>query len=181
MSGRSLAGYWMMLIAVIIVAVATSDDEAIRGGANLRFGARRRGPHLPPVAGVAVLFLPAAACLAVALGTAPPLTMHVVSARSSSDRAVWQLQVAVRNDTSHVLRPHFTTNSSGQATAFWNIRTGPLALAPHASAAYVLNAPDDGSVQPNGTPFLVEAVTDSPRTISSTTPFAQPGPVPGTW
>jgi hypothetical protein len=36
-------------------------------------------------------------------------------------------------------------------------------------------------MQPNGSPFLVQAVTDSPRTISSTPSFIQSGPVPRNW
>jgi hypothetical protein len=182
MSGRSLAGYWMMLIAVIFVGVLTSEDNAIRGAWQLGPNGYWRGPRLPRRLAIPALFLPATICLAVALGTPQPLTMRVLSARSDTSlRGVRQLRVAVHNGTDEVLLPHFATNAAGQATAFWNVKSGPTALAPHASAAYVLAAPDAGSMEPNGTPFLVQAVTDSPRTISSTVPFTQVGPVPGNW
>lgn len=181
-SGRSLAGYWVMLIAVIIVAVVTADDKAIREAAQLRLPRVWLGRRLPSRVAVPALFLPAAICLVVALGTPQPLTMRVLDAQSSTPlRSVWRLRVAVHNGTDAVLHPHFATNAAGQATAFWNIKGGPPALEPHASATYVLAAPDEGSMQPNGTPFLVDAVTDGPRTISSTATFTQLGPVPGNW
>jgi hypothetical protein len=181
-SGRSLAGYWMMLIAVIVVGVVTSEDHAMRGAAQLRPNRHWRGPGIPTRVAIPALLLPAAICLAVALGTPQPMTMRILSARSDSSlRGVVQLRLAVRNSTGEPLRPHFATNAAGQATSFWTVKSGPTVLRPHVSAAYVLTAPDGGSIQANGTPFMVEAVTDSPRTISSTVPFTQPGPVPGNW
>ena len=182
MSPRSLSGYWMMLIAVILVSVVTSDEAALRGAWQLGQGARQSWLRRPPRITVAALFLPAAACLAVAFGTPQPLSMTVLSARSDTTlERVKQITVAVSNRTDAPLRPHFATNSAGQATPFWSITSGPAVLAPHASASYRLTAPDIEAMQPNGTQFLVVAVSDTPRTISSTIPFAQPGPVPGNW
>ena len=181
-SGRSLAGYWMMLIAVIVVSVLTSDDGAIHLAARIRPPRSWRWSRSAGKLVVPGLFVPAGIYLAIALGTPQPLNMRVLSATSESSlRSVWQLRIAVHNDSDQFLRPHFATNSAGQATAFWKVRSGPSGLAPHAAARYLLAAPDDGSVQPNGTPFLVVAVTDSPRTISSSAAFTQPGLVPGGW
>jgi uncharacterized membrane protein len=182
LSPRSLSGYWMMLIAVILVSVVTSDDAALRGAWQLGQGARRSWLRRPPRIAVAALFAPAVACLAVAFGTPQPLSMTVLSARSDTTfERVKEITVAVGNRTDGALRPHFATNAAGQATAFWAITSGPPVLAPHASASYRITAPDLEAMQPNGTSFLVVAVSDTPRTISSTVPFAQPGTVPGNW
>jgi hypothetical protein len=182
MSGRSLAGYWMMLIAVVLVGVVTSESGAIRSASQLRPKPSWRWPRTPKPIAIAAFFLPAAICFAVALGTPQPLSMRVLSATSDSSlRGVWQLRLAVHNGTDRILHPHFMTNGAGQASAFWNVKSGPAVLAPRASATYALAAPDEGSMQPNGSPFLVEAVTESPRTISSTASFIQSGPVPRNW
>ncbi len=182
MSPRSLSGYWMMLIAVILVSVVTSDDAALAGAWQLGQGARRSWLRRAPRIATAVLFVPAAACLAVAFGTPQPLSITVLSARSDTTlERVKQITVAVSNRTGVALRPHFATNAAGQATAFWVITSGPAVLGPRASASYRLSAPDVEAMQPNGTQFLVVAVSDTPRTISSTVPYAQPGPVPGNW
>jgi uncharacterized membrane protein len=178
-SGRSLAEYWMTLIAVIAVGSLTADQDVIssvrppRGLGHLS-RARERVALL-------ALFLPAAACLVLALATPQPLAIHIISARSNAAlRSVQELRLSVQNRSDEALRPHFATNADGQSV-FWNVRSGPRALAPHAAAVYELTAPDDSATVPNGTPFVVEAVTPSPRTISSTSSFSQTGPTPGYW
>jgi len=177
-SGRSLAEYWMTLCAVLALSIITAEQSVISAVRPLRLGPpsgwRRRLT-------LAALFAPAAVCLAVALGTPQPLTMRILSARSSqTQRTVEQLRVLVHNGSDQPLAPHFATNVTGQAVP-WSTARGPSALAPHASAVYVLRQSDPSSSPPNGAPFLLEAVTPSPRTISSTGQFTQPGPVPGSW
>ena len=178
-SGRSLAEYWMTTIAVIAVGVLSAEGPEIRGAWTPRFWPAASGRVRTWA--TAALFLPAAACLVLALSTPQPLAMRVVSAHSNATlRSVEALSLWVRNQTDRPLRPHFATNVSGQAV-LWVIRRGPAVLAAQASAVYRLTAPDPSSMPANGTRFLVEAVTASPRTISSTAPFAQSGPVPGYW
>lgn len=190
MSGRSLSGYWTILVAVMLVSVFAADEHTVARAAQvvlprLRKRSRpasRRRDKVPRRLATVALLLPPAIFLAIALGTPQPLTMRIASARSDSSlRSVWQLRVAVLNRSDEVLRPHFATNTKGQATGFWTRTDGPSFLAAHASATYVLSAPDVGSMPPNGTPFVLQAVTGSPRTISSTAPFSQPGPAPGNW
>jgi hypothetical protein len=41
--------------------------------------------------------------------------------------------------------------------------------------------PDTSSMPRNGVPFLLQAVTGSPRTVSSGSAFVQPGPAPQGW
>jgi hypothetical protein len=178
-SGRSLAEYWMTMIAVMAIGALTAEEHAIRGALPL-FELRGRSP-LARRAAVVALFLPAVVCLAVALGTPAPLSLRILSAHSNRRlHSVAELRVFVQNLSARPLRPHFATNVTGQAI-FWNTRGGPATLAAHRSAIYRLVAPDPGSMPPNGTKFVVEAYTGSPRTISSTTPFAQKGQDPAYW
>lgn len=175
-SGRSLGEYWMTMIAVMAVGALTAEDRAIGGAPELAVGspAVRQGA-------LVALFLPALACFALALTTPQPLSIRIVSARSSPRLfTVDQLQLAVTNTSQNALRPSFATNVTGQAV-FWDIRRGPRVLAAHASAAYVLVPGDSGPMPANGTKFVVEAYTGSPRTVSSTMPFTHRGPIPGYW
>jgi hypothetical protein len=178
-SGRSLAEYWMTTIAVIAVAVLSAEESDIQAASPLRPWPDA-SPRLRRWA-TGALFIPAAACLAVAVATPQPLDMHIVRARSSATlRSVQEIEVWVHNSTDAALAPHFATNVSGQAV-LWQTRSGPRVLPAHASAVYRLTAPDPSSMPGNETKFTVEAVTGSPRTISSTPPFAQPGLVQGYW
>jgi hypothetical protein len=76
------------------------------------------------------------------------------------------------------VRPHFATNPTGQAGAFWTIARGPTVLAARAAATYVLVTADPAANPLNGERFVLQAVTDSPLTVSSSQTFAQNGPVP---
>lgn len=178
-SGRSLAEYWMTMIAVLAIGSLTADDHAIKGALPL-VSLRLRSPRVRQAA-TAALFLPTLLCVAVALGTPGPLSMRILSAHSNRRlKSVAEIRLLVQNRSGQALRPHFATNVTGQAL-FWNIRSGPAMLAAHHSTVYRLFAPDPGSMPINGTKFVVEAYTASPRTISSTAPFVKNGPVPGYW
>jgi hypothetical protein len=110
------------------------------------------------------------AFLAVALLTPAPLSLVVLRDQLDTHRtAVAQLWAAVDNRSGRQLRPHFAISSTGQASPFWRIVSGPATLAPGQQARYVLRATDlDPSV---AGPFLLQAVTGSPRTISSSSLF----------
>ena len=178
-SGRSLSEYWMAPIAVIALSALTGDDRAIARAAQLTVR-RLRSPSARQAA-LAGLFLPAAVFLGIALTTPQPLSMRVLSARSSGALdSVRELRLFVRNTSDQALRPHFATNVTGQAIV-WDIVNGPAVLRPGAAATYRLVAPDASSMPANGSTFVVEAITASPRTISSSDPFAKRGQVPGYW
>ncbi|MFL5823358.1 MAG: hypothetical protein ACJ764_07955 [Solirubrobacteraceae bacterium] len=178
-SGRSLAEYWLTLIAVVAISVISADGPTIRSVPPL---AALRRLSRPAQRVVAVgLFLPAAACLALALGTPQPLTVRILVAHSSHLlRSVDRLRLLVHNNSEEPLQPHFATNVTGQAI-LWETTRGPKTLAPGSDAVYSLTAPDASSMPANATPFVVEAVTGAPRTISSSQRFTQPGQVPGYW
>jgi uncharacterized membrane protein len=177
-SGRSLAEYWMTTIPVVLIGVVTADPLAIRSVSAVRGLSRAsRRAHR---AATAALFVPAAIWLVVALSTPQPLQMRVLSAHSASLDSVSAVRLLVRNTSDTALRPRFAVNVTGQAV-LWRSATGRAILPPRASAVYRLVAPDVGSMPANDTPFVVEAVTATPRTISSTATFTHAGQAPGNW
>ena len=163
-SGRSLSEYWLVLVAPIVIGAISADGVSLRAAVDFRPSLLRRRATAKAVS--AALFAPAAALLAVALLVPAPLSIRVLKTQMNQpDTAVVRLWVAVRNRTGAPLRPHFAINSTGQASPFWRIVNGPAVLAGGAQARYVLGVTD---VDPaDSGPFRLEAVTGSPRTISS--------------
>ncbi len=181
-SGRSLGEYWMALVPVVLVSLFARSGEppATGGGTGSRpVGAR---PLSRPGIAAGLLVLPAIGCLALALLTPAPLRIQVSAAHSDpvSD-VVDRLTLQVHNESGTPLVPHFSTDDGGQASAFWTIVSGPSTIRPHASARVVLSVPAGGRGPSNGARFLVQAVSDGPRTISTSPGFAQPGPVVSSW
>jgi hypothetical protein len=56
-------------------------------------------------------------------------------------------------------------------TTFWNVVTGPETLGPGREATYTLVAPNVGSMPGVTQPFVLQAVTASPESISSSAVF----------
>ena len=167
-SGRSLAGYWMSPVAVIAVGALTSQERQIALAAQLAAAARRGVPRMVGRAMMPALFLPAVVCLAVALASPQPLTMRVLIARNPGGvGSVSELLVSVHNRSDGSLRPHFAVNITGHAV-LWRIARGPSVLGPRRSGVYRLIAPNALGSPPLGAPFVLQAFTSSPRTISST-------------
>ena len=168
-SGRSLSEYWLVLAVPIVVGALAADRGALKTAAELTWPARLR-LRVPARIVSPALFAPTVALLAVALLVPAPLSIDVLRVGvNQPDTAVLRLWVAVRNRSSTALRPHFAINSTGQASPFWRILEGPSVLAGGAEARYVLGVTD---VDPaHAGPFRVQAVTGSPRTISSSSVF----------
>ncbi len=162
-STRSLAEYFMTLIAVWIVSLQTTHDADFELVPRIRWPSRaaRRASYIAPL-------LPAVVLLGLALTATPPLSVRITGVRTTGQlQSVWEIQVEVHNDSSEALHPHFATNVVGQASSFWNQTTGPALLAPHMTAHYSLVAPNVGSMPGITTPFLLEAMTHRPDTIST--------------
>jgi uncharacterized membrane protein len=162
---RSLAGYWMFSIPVIVVAAACDDRVALRRAPDLAARLRRRIPLGLALAGLAS---PVLAAMAVALATPAPLQLTVLSSRDGAGSgAAVRLQLAVRNRSGQALRPIFLVSVGDRSTPVWHLLSGPRALAPHARALYTIRAPDGPSAPIEGSTFVVEAETASPETIST--------------
>jgi len=82
-------------------------------------------------------------------------------------QGVWRIKVDVTNRSLESLRPHFGANYFGQMTSFWYVLSGPPVLSPQERAVYTLSAPNVGSMPGITQPFLLQAVSANPDTISS--------------
>jgi uncharacterized membrane protein len=160
---RSLAAYFMTLLPIWIVSLVTCRNSNFAFARLKRSGARRL---LSAVAAAALVA--SATFLGVAAASPAPLVLRVESVQTNGQlQGVWQIHVSVRNRSSRAMTPHFATNSFGQVTTFWHVIRGPRTLEPSSTAEYVLDAPNLGSMPGITTPFLLQAVTDNPATISS--------------
>jgi uncharacterized membrane protein len=165
-SARPLDAYFVPLIAPIIISIATLETGSLRQATAWWQPLRRGLRRLLNVACV----VPAVVCLALALLVPAPLVMSLVNSLSAGGPipGVWWMQVKVYNRSSHTLTPRFVTNQDGSSSDFWHILRGPKALKPHATAQYVLSAPNPAAMFGSSTPFALTAVTSSPETFSST-------------
>ena len=171
---RSLAEYFMTLVAVWIVSTATTSAAEFQGAADWSALVTPLRPlgRFAVMAFCVQVTLPAVALAAAACTTPAPLAMRIDTVNTTGQlQSVWRITLDVRNRSAHALRPHFATNYQGQASTFWNVLSGPAVLPAHAHSAYVLAAPNMGSMPGITTPFVVQAVTASPQTISSTALF----------
>jgi hypothetical protein len=165
---RSLSGYWLTPIAVIVVSVLTADERLIARAAQLRLPARWPVPGWARQAPVAALFLPAVICLGVALAAPQPLTLRILSALHRRHMGkVQEVWVLAHNRSDQALEPHFAVNVIGH-TVLWRTTDGPAVLGPSRSAVYRLVAPSGFATPVINSPFVLEAFTPSPQTISST-------------
>jgi hypothetical protein len=168
-SGRSLSEYWLMLVVPIVIGAIAADNASLETAAQLTWP-RRIGLRVPARIVSPTLFAPAAALLAAALLAPAPLSIRILRVGlDQQDTAVSRIWIAVRNRTDAPLRPHFAINSTGQASPFWRIVDGPSVLAGGGQARYVLRATRVDPIDAG--PFRLQAVTGSPRTISSSTIF----------
>ena len=184
---RSLTEYVVTVMAVWIVSLVvpgrgptvpsqliTAPDLTMRSrffakfdGLTAKFGDRRWVRWL-----MLAVFLPTAGFLTLALATPAPLTLRVLSVTTNGQfERVWQIQVAVTNRSSSAVDPHFTAHSTSQLTPFWEVRHGPAKLRSGQTASYTLVAPDVGSMPFITQPFVVQAVTAQPESISSSSAY----------
>lgn len=182
-STRSMSEYFVMMVAAWVVSVLSGEDPraaalpAPQGIGRQKRGRRdvRRLAIFIPVLRWAALGVPVAAALssvALALATPQPLSIKIGTIRSNGQfGSIWQIKARVVNTSAHVLQPHFATDASGYMTSFWNALAGPKVLRPGQAATYVLVAPNVGSMPGVTQPFVLQAVTASPDTMSSSSPL----------
>ncbi|MGW2564939.1 hypothetical protein [Streptomyces sp. NPDC001537] len=166
---RSQDGYFLMMTPLWLAAVATVPAAAFATAWQPRlpgaFGHRAKG------AVAAGLLLPALACVTVAAASPPPLRMTLAPRYVTHHSGAGVTAVAVRvvNTTGTALAPHFAGRTGQGASNWWTITSGPATLAPHASAAYVVEPPGGFRALPSGTrarTYLI-AVTGTPMTITT--------------
>lgn len=121
-----------------------------------------------PIAITMAAFLPAGLAFGAALASAQPLTLTIENYVTSAQLGTVQnLTVTATNTTGKTLQPHFmVVNGTGMVSPAWNIVRGPESLAPHAKATYIITAPSFQSLPSVKLGMKVQAVTDTPATIS---------------
>jgi len=162
-STRSQDGYFLLTMPLWIVGLCTTTADDFRGA--YRFPALRkvRGRTIGVLATVA-LFIPAAACVIVAVAVPQPLAMRV-AADVAPGQTVRSLTVEVTNRSSHAITPNFALTAGVDITQFWSVTVGPGTIPAHGTALYTL-IPPANSWTITETTFL-RAVSDRPQTLSS--------------
>ena len=174
---RSLYEYLIMMVAMWIVSVVAAGDGG--GPRDQAHPARSAGLlDLPLVRSVAlgIPMVVGATCIVLALTTAPPLSISIKAIETNGQFGrVWQIRTLVTNRSRTSIVPHFATDGSGYLTTFWNTVAGPRTLRPGERALYTLVAPNVGSMPGVTQSFVLQAVTESPDTISSSARFTPEG------
>jgi hypothetical protein len=166
---RSQDGYFLMMTPLWLAAAATVPASAFASAWQ---------PRIPHVTGrrarsvlAAGLVAPAVLCATVAAASSPPMRMNVTPSFvvRSGHRDITRLVVRVVNITGTRLTPHFASRLGQGASDWWTASGGPAALAPHASATYVVRPPGGVRRVPGGSHprFYLIAVTGTPMTITS--------------
>lgn len=182
LSVRSQDGYFLMMTPLWLAAAATAppSEFARAWQPRLRSLSRSRIAWLSGwrllrgapgrVALAGMVLAPALVCATVAMASDEPLELSVLSTAShgAHDQGLWQMDVQVRNASNVALVPHFTISVGQGITPFWNATGGPVELAPHEGATYVLTAPAPSGYAPGPHDYLVlRALTDRPMTVST--------------
>lgn len=181
-STRSLSEYFIMMVAMWIVSLAapghghagrTPEFVGPRFSNLDRAGvAYKRWLALDRRYVVAAPILAVAICILLAMTSPAPLQVRIQSVETNGQfGTIWQISAFVKNHSSKSLVPHFATDASGYMTTFWNVVSGPRRLGPGQQALYKLVAPNVGSMPGVTQPFMLQAVTASPQTISSSGVF----------
>jgi len=180
---RSLTEYAVSVIALWTVSIVVPgrgplpeaealsrvrDDDAASAGGDLRRHRSRLALLL--VSGVALVA--AGVLLTLALVTPAPLRLRILSVTTNGQfERVWEINVAVKNQSTSPVEPHFTAHSTSQLTPYWDISRGPTRLGAGESASYTLIAPNVGSMPIITQPFVLQAVTPVPESISSSAAY----------
>ena len=182
LSIRSQDGYFLLMTPLWFAAVATAPPAAFEHAWQPRLRLPRRFVGLRPngarwlrgapgrVALAALLLAPSLLCATVAVASDEPLELDILSTSShgAHDVGIWQIKVAVVNDSAVTLTPQFTISTSQSITRFWIAQGGPDRLAPRERATYVLTAADPNGYSPGPNGYLyLRAVTDRPMTVST--------------
>ncbi|MFI5757660.1 hypothetical protein [Streptomyces sp. NPDC051569] len=164
---RSQDGYFLLMTPLWLAAAATVPGTALATAWQPRI-TRVSGPGAK-AALAAGLLVPAVLCVGVAATSPPPLRLSVAPEFTDQPRrGITSVVVHAVNTTGTALAPHFASRTGQGASDWWPISSGPAALGPHASAAYVLTPPGGFRALPRGRARLhLIAVTGTPMTITT--------------
>lgn len=167
---RSFGSYLFMLFPAAIVAGITVGAPPV--GWRVRHSFQRWIGLGLVVGGVATAGLAIAA-----VATPAPLSVRIVDTQSTGQLGtIYQAEVQVTNHTGRVQRPHFTVQTQAHATTFWNPvdATGQVVVpvvAAHASATFILRAPNTASMPAVASPMFISAFTTGPAAMSTSATY----------
>ena len=168
LSTRSLSEYLIMVVAMWVMSIAAAGRGPERDGNGTVNRQRTALAHRRRAAALALPIMATLIFVSLALATPAPLSITIRGVETNGQfRSIWKIQALVTNQSGKPLQPHFATDASGYMTTFWNVVSGPDQLKPGQRALYTLVAPNVGSMPGVTQPFLLQAVTASPQTISS--------------
>jgi uncharacterized membrane protein len=158
---RSLENYFLFAVPGLLVSVTTVGTTRTRWPWRTP---RRPWQAVAWGGGAASLLL-----LALAVLIPAPLDLRLAGERTTGQlQSVDQLTVVAQNRTGAALQPHFTIGLGAYDSSYWLIHQGPEVLPAHATAQYVLWAPNMQSMPAVDQGFVVYAMTASPPAVSST-------------
>ncbi|WP_194914781.1 hypothetical protein [Catenulispora rubra] len=175
---RSYWTYFVAYAAAWIVALLSNDpepeaepatEEAEEAEAPKPVPLTARIPWLSRYAAITVAaFLPATVVFAAAVAEPAPMTLRIDSYLTSAQlNSVQTVTITATNHSGHALAPHFmAVHGNGMVSASWNIVSGPKTVAAHSWAQYVVTAPSVTAMPLISDSLKLQAVTDSPATVS---------------
>jgi uncharacterized membrane protein len=167
---RAQETYYFLLVALFVVSLLTTDpaviDHAHQLGGRLR---QRLRPGAPARAlAVTALFLPTAACLAVAMGAPQPLKLTIASRIATGpEHIISGVTVTATNTSGQAVTPHFALSTGSATTAVWIIESGPRTLPPGGTATYVIDAPSAAAARSTRHRIELRVFSADPSTLSS--------------
>ncbi|WP_194924353.1 hypothetical protein [Catenulispora pinisilvae] len=173
---RSYWTYFIAYAAAWVVGLLTNDlapvgekAEEDEPAVTERALLTPRVPWLSRYAAITVAaFVPAVAVFGVAVASPAPMTLKVDSYLTSAQlNTVQTVTVTATNHSDHTLTPHFmAVHGNGMVSASWNVVSGPKVIKAHSWAQYVVTAPSTDAMPLITDALKIQAVTDSPATVS---------------
>lgn len=172
---RSYWTYFIAYAAAWIVGLLSNDLEPAAEAAQDEADAPKPEPLTPRIpwlsryaAITAAAFLPAAVVFGAAAAEPAPLTLKIDSYLTSAQLdSVQTVTITATNHSGHTLTPHFmAVHGNGMVSASWNVISGPKTIRAHSWAQYVVTAPSVSAMPPITDSLKLEAVTDTPATVS---------------
>ncbi|MEY9925978.1 putative membrane protein [Catenulispora sp. GP43] len=178
---RSYWTYFIAYAAAWIVGLLTNDPEPARQQAeaedeepDARTIAQRtpltpRIPWLSRYAAITVAaFVPAVVVFGAAVAAPAPMSLKIDSYLTSAQlNSVQTVTLTATNHSDHALTPHFmAVHGNGMVSASWDIISGPKVIKAHSWAQYVVTAPSVSAMPPITDSLKLQAVTDTPATVS---------------
>ncbi|MDP9729556.1 hypothetical protein [Alicyclobacillus tolerans] len=156
---RSFASYFADLLPVVLVSLfnyhPTQPTELSKKTIRL---IRRISVYS---------IMPGCILVILAFRLTGPLHIQIDNIHTTGQYAtIDSVTLNVQNDSSHKVTPHFTMDTGGQYTTFWNIVSGDQTILPYHTEKIVLQAPNVESMPPITGGFQVVGFTEHPYSVS---------------